>query len=155
MANPMPRTRDVRLCVDIHAYDASVHRRVTVNPRMLVALPALAVVILFPAACGSESQSASTDSVDLAAGEQTYMDFCGSCHGRDFEGSAAGPSQLDALFAPDITTDDDYRVAITDGAPEENYDFTPMPAIASLDEDDIANVTAYVRSVQQERGFND
>lgn len=91
---------------------------------------------------------------DPVAGEQTYQDFCGSCHGRDFEGSVRGPSQLDAVFAPDVTTDEDYRDAIRDGAQEQHYDFGPMPAIGSLDDQEIANVIAYVRQVQQERGLS-
>ena len=112
-------------------------------------------------ACGdSDEGTAAGDGsaaggTDLVAGEQTYMDFCGSCHGRDFEGSAAGPSQLDPVFAADVTTDEDFRRAITEGAPKENYDFTAMPAIGSLDDTEIENVIAYVRSVQEERGFND
>ena len=59
------------------------------------------------------------------------------------------------MFATDVTTDEDYRNAITQGAPQENYDFTAMPAIGSLDETEIENVIAYIRSVQEERGFND
>ena len=54
-----------------------------------------------------------------------------------------------------IDSDEAYRTAIREGAPKEFYDFTPMPAIGSLDEQQIADVIAYVRSVQDERGFND
>ncbi|MCP4434126.1 MAG: cytochrome c [Actinomycetia bacterium] len=107
--------------------------------------------------CGDSDPSKSEgtpDEPDLAAGEQTYMDFCGSCHGRDFEGSSQGPSQLDEHFAPGETTDAEFRQAIENGAPREYYDFTPMPAIGSLDDQEVTNVIAYIRSVQQERGFN-
>jgi mono/diheme cytochrome c family protein len=106
-------------------------------------------------ATGADAAGADPDGVDLAAGEQTYMDFCGSCHGRDFEGSSQGPSQLDPHFAPEITGDDDYRRAITEGAPREYFDFTAMPAIGSLDDDEIDDVIAYIRSIQEERGFQD
>lgn len=144
-------------------YDPVVTTRSSAATRVRsLAAAALAIGLAPLAACGDDSGSAGTSGdetagseVDLAAGEQTYMDFCGSCHGRDFEGSAAGPSHLDAVFAPDVTTDEDYRNAITQGAPQKNYDFTAMPAIGSLDDAEIENVIAYIRSVQEERGFND
>lgn len=132
------------------------------HPRLLLATATIITVSCALAGCGGDSDTVDASGgetaggeVDLAAGEQTYMDFCGSCHGRDFEGSAAGPSQLDAGFAPEVTTDEDFRSAITQGAPQQNYDFTAMPAIGSLDDTEIENVIAYIRSVQEERGFND
>lgn len=114
-------------------------------------------VILWAAACANsdDNSAASTAVGDPAAGEQTYGDFCGACHGRDFEGSVQGPSQLDAVFEPATTTDADFRSAIRNGVEETNYDYGNMPPIRSLDDQRIADVIAYVRSVQEERGFND
>ncbi|MGI9578311.1 MAG: c-type cytochrome [Microthrixaceae bacterium] len=137
-----------------------MQRHPALGLRPILVLPVLLAASMSPIACGgtetgSGSETVDKNEADLVAGEQTYMDFCGSCHGRDFDGSAAGPSQLDAVFAPDVTTDEDFRTAITEGAPERNYDFTAMPAIGSLDDAEIENVIAYIRSVQQERGFND
>ena len=135
--------------------------RLSGQPGVAAAAVSLLVLLLGGlglAACGESdpSRTAGTpDEPDLAAGEQTYMDFCGSCHGRDFEGSSQGPSQLDVQFAPERTSDEEFREAIRNGAPKEFYDFTAMPAIGSLDDQEIANVIAYVRSVQEERGFND
>ena len=36
--------------------------------------------------------------------------------------------------------------------PKRRYDFGAMPPIPSLSDKDIADITAYVRSVQEERG---
>lgn len=146
--------------VPAHAYDDWVHRLPALAPQPVIAASVLVVAALFAPACGGGTEkgggaAGSANAVDLAAGEQSYMDFCGSCHGRNFEGSAAGPSQLDPHFAPETTSDDAFRAAITNGAPEEHFDFTPMPAIGSLDDSEIDNVIAYVRGVQEERGFND
>ena len=123
----------------------------------LAALTALAAGGFGVAACGESDpyKDGAAGGTELAVGEQTYRDFCGSCHGRDFEGSSNGPSHLDAVYAPEYTTDDDFRTAITQGAPEANYDFGRMPAIASLDDQEITDVIAYIRRVQDERGFND
>jgi mono/diheme cytochrome c family protein len=124
----------------------------------LAAFTVLAAGGIGMAACGESDpykDGAAGGGSELAVGEQTYRDFCGSCHGRDFEGSSNGPSHLDAVYAPESTTDEDFRAAITQGAPEANYDLGSMPAIASLDDREIADVIAYIRSVQDERGFND
>lgn len=116
------------------------------------------VLVALTAACGNSGDDNSAASVavgDPAAGEQTYTDFCGACHGRDFEGSVQGPSHLDAVYDPATTTDADFRDAIRNGAERTNYDSGNMPPIRSLDDQQIADVIAYVRSVQEERGFND
>lgn len=119
----------------------------------------LVPLVLLAAACGSsddyDNSAASTVPGDPAAGAQTYTDFCGACHGRDFEGSVQGPSHLDAVYDPATTTDTDFRNAIRNGATETNYDSGDMPPIRSLDDQQIADVIAYVRSVQEERGFNE
>ena len=69
--------------------------------------------------------------------------------------AARDPPNWTPCYAPERTTDDDYRSAISDGAPEKHYDSGPMPAIGSLDDQETANVIAYVRQVQEERGLND
>lgn len=110
------------------------------------------------AACGNsdgENTAVPVAVGDPAAGEQIYADFCGACHGRDFEGSVQGPSHLDAVYDPIVTTDAEFRDAIRNGAKMKNYDFGNMPPIRSLDDQQVADVIAYVRSVQEERGFNE
>lgn len=130
--------------------------------RSRISTPAIALVttVALAAATGScspddgdRASPAADIEGDPVAGEQVYDDYCGACHGRDFEGSVQGPSQLDAHFDPSKTTDADYRDAIRNGTPESAYDFGDMPAIRSLDDRQIADVIAYIRSVQAERGI--
>ncbi|MEZ5239447.1 MAG: cytochrome c [Microthrixaceae bacterium] len=125
------------------------------RPPKLAAALALLAALSFTA-CGndgSDQASAPVGAGDPEAGEQVYGDFCGACHGRDFEGSVQGPSHLDPHFEPATTSDEDYRNAIRNGVDQSAFDFGPMPAIRSLDDQQIADVIAYIRSVQQERGF--
>lgn len=125
---------------------------------VMAALALLSAAGTGVAACGESNpnkEGTAAGEPDLTAGEQTYRDFCGSCHGRDLEGSSNGPSHLDAVYAPDSTTDEDFRTAITEGAPEANYDFGAMPAIGSLEDQEVEDVIAYIREVQDERGLND
>lgn len=129
----------------------------TATPRLALVTLGVAVALSAPA-CSSTDDGGSpapTEAGDPAAGEQVYGDYCGACHGRDFEGSIQGPSHLDAKYDPATTTDEDYRNAIRNGAEESTYDFGRMPAIRSLDDQQIEDVIAYIRSVQEERGFNE
>ncbi len=124
-------------------------------PALLLAAIALTLVVASCGGTGSDSASATPIGPgDATAGKQVYGDYCAACHGRDFEGSVQGPSHLDAHFEPATTTDQDYRNAIHDGVEESTYDFGNMPAIRSLDDQQVADVIAYIRSVQEERGFN-
>ena len=123
-----------------------------------ITLTALATVLCATTAvtaCGGSEQSSDsgTGPADIAAGEQVYADRCAACHGRDFQGSAQAPSHLDPYFAPDNTSDDDYRNAIRNGAETSEFDFGAMPAL-NLDDQQITDVIAYIRSIQEERGFN-
>ncbi|MCO5317390.1 MAG: cytochrome c [Microthrixaceae bacterium] len=122
------------------------------------AAPAIAAVALLAAGCGdggTEDSAGTAEPGDPAAGQQLYADYCGACHGRDFEGSIQGPSHLDEHFAPGTTSDEDYRRAIRNGTDGSAFDFGRMPAITSLDDQQVEDVIAYIRSVQEERGFDD
>ena len=119
-----------------------------------MAVLGIAAAALLAGACGGSDESASdtTGPPDIDEGEQVYADRCAACHGRDFEGSAQAPSQLDPHFAPEVTSDEDYRRAISEGADVAELDYTAMPAL-NLGEQQITDVIAYIRSVQEERGF--
>lgn len=113
------------------------------------------VTALITGCSGSEGSSATTTATpDVAAGEQVYADRCAACHGRDFQGSAQAPSHLEPYFAPDNTSDEDYRNAVRNGAETAEFDYNSMPAL-NLSDQEITDVIAYIRSVQVERGFNE
>ncbi|MFV0318198.1 MAG: c-type cytochrome [Microthrixaceae bacterium] len=123
----------------------------------LIVAALLACIPLLVAACGGSDGDAApgpTGPPDATRGEQVYADRCAACHGRDFQGSAQAPSHLDPHFRPEVTSDEDYRNAIKEGADDPDLDYTRMPGL-NLNDQEIADVIAYIRSVQDERGFNE
>lgn len=135
-----------------HSRSAAARR---LSPLLIPLAAALLATPLLLGSCGDSGKGSDSAGPDLANGRQLYRDYCGSCHGRDFEGTELGPSQLDEAYRPENTSDEAFRTAIQKGAAKRRYNFaTGMPPIPSLSDTDITDITAYVRSVQKERGFN-
>jgi mono/diheme cytochrome c family protein len=114
---------------------------------------ALTVVL---SACGSDDPVAAPPVVPLAAeadGATIYQARCASCHGEDLRGTNKGPSQLSIVYEPNHHGDDSYRSAIRNGAPQHHWGFGNMPAVEDITDDQIKQVIAYIRTQQQELGF--
>ena len=114
-------------------------------------LTALAVVVLaLTAACGKESP---TDLV--AKGEQLYQGeaTCATCHGSDLRGTTMGPPFLHEVYAPGHHPDAAFQRAVRNGVQPHHWQLGPMPPLPHLSADDVAAVTAYVRSQQREAGI--
>jgi mono/diheme cytochrome c family protein len=133
-----------------------------------VALVAPALLALGGVACGGddaeEAEARSVDTsapegtagaVDLALGEEVYQANCAECHGADLRGTDKGPSHLSIVYEPDHHPDAAFVAAISQGSTAHHWDFGDMPPVEGLDEDEVASVIAYVRSVQDSEGFED
>lgn len=91
---------------------------------------------------GAQRVKLSEDPVagDVKRGEQVYQQQCASCHGKNGEG-VTGPA-LSNQSALAHNKDEFIRYAIEKGRQD-----TPMPAFEGvLSQDDIDNVTAFIRS---------
>src|SRR5918998_3610531 len=99
---------------------------------------------------GGDSGAASGD---LALGAEVYAQSCASCHGDDLRGTDRGPSHLSIVYEPGHHSDESFRAAIRDGAPQHHWRFGDMPPVEGLDHDQIDAVIAYVREVQEREGF--
>jgi mono/diheme cytochrome c family protein len=137
--------------------------------RRLLAVLAL-VLALGAAACGGDDDDAETGlgtadasaatagaggTADLALGDEVYQANCALCHGDDLRGTERGPSQLSVVYEPSHHSDQSYVAAITQGSPAHHWDFGDMPPVEGLDQDEIASVIAYIRSVQEAEGFEE
>ena len=120
--------------------------------RALASSAAVGLVIIL-AACGTDESTPASSSPDLDRGAQVYAQSCASCHGMDLRGTDEGPSHLSIVYEPGHHTDDSFRSAIANGAPQHHWNFGPMPAIDGLTGDDVESVIAYVRSEQERQGF--
>jgi mono/diheme cytochrome c family protein len=115
------------------------------------------VIALGAGACGGGDDTPKTAAQRVAAGEKTYQSICAACHGRDLRGTAAGPSMLAPTFAPDTHPDSAFYAAVDRGvAPHGHFEkstWGSMPALPTVDRDDVTNVIAYVRAQQRAAGI--
>lgn len=119
-----------------------------------IAASVTAVIAVVGASCGSapvESEPASP--AGAAPGAELYQSNCSSCHGADLRGTDKGPSHLSIMYEPNHHGDDAFRSAIVNGAQQHHWNFGDMAAIADLDDSEIDDVIAYIRSEQTRQGF--
>lgn len=126
------------------------------SARSRLATIGLGLAVLFGAtACSSGGDAAKggggTDAD--SEGAQVYQESCASCHGSDLRGTDQGPSQFSVVYEPNHHSDASYRAAIVDGVVAHHWGFGDMPPIEGLDDRQIDAVIAYIRSQQDEHGF--
>ena len=118
---------------------------------LTIAVTALSIGL---AACGSDgTPSTNAAGSRVERGAEVYAENCASCHGADLRGTDKGPSHLSIVYEPDHHTDDSFRSAIANGAPQHHWNFGNMEPVEGLSDDDVEAVIAYVRAEQERRGF--
>ena len=112
-------------------------------------------VLLFVGGCGSTTEPVGVpaDPVQLANGEELYQASRAECHRTDLRGTDLGPSHLSEVYEPNHHADASFLLAVRRGSPAHHWNFGDMAPIEGLSDDDVAAITAYVRSVQEEQGF--
>jgi mono/diheme cytochrome c family protein len=134
---------------DTEAAKAPMWRRHTT-----IAAAVTATVVVIASACGSapaETEPAAPGG--SGQGVDLYQSSCASCHGADLRGTDKGPSHLSIVYEPNHHGDDSFRSAIVNGAQQHHWNFGDMAAIPGLDDDEIDDIIAYVRSEQERQGF--
>jgi mono/diheme cytochrome c family protein len=113
-------------------------------------------IALVAAACGGGDDAPKTPAERVTAGKGTFEAICAACHGRNLRGTAAGPSMLAPAFAPGTHPDSTFYAAVERGvSPHGHFEkstWGSMPALPTLDHDDVANVIVYVRAQQRAAG---
>jgi cytochrome c len=89
----------------------------------------------------------------LVAGERAYDANCRACHGPLGTGSEAGPALVHRIYEPSHHADAAFRLAVTRGVRAHHWTFGNMPPIPAMDSAAIAEVTSYVRWLQQRAGI--
>lgn len=115
-----------------------------------------AAVAVIAASCGSapaETEPAAPTGAGNEPGAALYQANCASCHGADLRGTDKGPSHLSIVYEPNHHGDDSFRSAILNGAQQHHWNFGDMAAIPGLDDEEIDDVIAYIRSEQERQGF--
>ena len=89
----------------------------------------------------------------LVEGERGYDANCRACHGQLGTGSEAGPPLVHRIYEPSHHADAALRLAVTRGVRAHHWTFGNMPPIPAMDSAAIADVTSYVRWLQQRAGI--
>ena len=117
-----------------------------------VVVVAIAATVL-AVGCGDGDDEPPTAAETITAGKETYQEICAACHGSNLRGTAAGPPFLHEVYEPGHHPDAAFYRAVQQGVQPHHWDFGPMPPVLTLDEEEIAQVIAYVRSEQRKAGI--
>lgn len=121
----------------------------------VAALAAMASVIV--TACSNTSvaplPSSQVGSADVDRGRVLFEARCAQCHGQEAQGTDQGPPFLHQYYRPGHHSDAAFYLAVRNGVVPHHWDFGPMPPIPGLEDDDIGDIVAYVRSLQQAAGI--
>ena len=112
---------------------------------------------------GESGDQASTDVAALIvpdltseqeAGRVLFDANCATCHGPNASGSDQGPPLVHQIDEPSHHGDMAFLLAARQGARAHHWRFGNMPAVGSVSEDEVVQITAYVRSLQRANGIN-
>ena len=114
----------------------------------------LLALSLIAQSCGSTTtDSGLLPPGDAAAGASKYTAACSSCHGDSGNGTSQGPPLVDPVYRPGHHADASFLLAVQRGVQPHHWNFGPMPAQPSLTSQDIADIVAFVRELQRQRGI--
>lgn len=86
-------------------------------------------------------------------GKPLFEGKCAECHGAMLTGSDKGPPLLHKVYEPSHHSDASFQLAVRNGARQHHWKFGDMAPVPGLSPDDVAHITAYVRSHQRRAGI--
>ena len=113
----------------------------------------LLLLVIAGGACADGGNDAEGDAV--ARGEALFASNCVACHGEQGTGTTAGPPLVHEIYEPGHHPDASFQRAVQAGVPQHHWDFGPMPAMPGLSEEQVDDITAYVRQLQRDAGIID
>ena len=134
---------------------------------------ALAIVVLGLAALGAgyllmpqdaDPTDAGAAMVDVAmpdlagaaaAGQGAFATHCADCHGPAAAGrEGAGPPLIHRIYEPSHHGDMSFVLAVRQGVIAHHWTFGNMPAVPGVSDEEIADIIAFIRTVQRANGIN-
>ena len=149
----------------------------TSNPRQLArsAIAALSVVVLYvAAACADDAEAPASTTTPTAAptaeatptatatpearftgtdGRELYGQACAVCHGQALEGTNAGPTFLDRIYAPGHHADIAFIFAVERGVRAHHWNFGNMAPVEGLEHEQVLAIIAFIREQQRAAGI--
>jgi mono/diheme cytochrome c family protein len=90
--------------------------------------------------------------LEVATGQALFTTHCAVCHGASAGGTVQGPSLLSSIYAPSHHSDMSFSLAVKHGARAHHWAFGDMPAVPHVSDEEVAQITRYVRWLQQQSG---
>ncbi len=123
-------------------------------PRWAALAGGLGMAAAVLGACGGTSDTAApVTSNGTLDGRGLYAAYCARCHGGDLKGTTQGPPFLDAIYRPAHHGDASFLIAVKNGVRPHHWNFGPMAPIEGLTDQQVAQITAFVREEQQAVGI--
>ncbi len=86
-------------------------------------------------------------------GRSLYGQACSVCHGQALEGTNAGPTFLNRVYAPGHHADISFMFAIERGVRAHHWNFGNMAPVEGLSQEQVLAIIAFIREQQREAGI--
>lgn len=122
----------------------------------------IACFVIFLGGCANVSPMQNLDAqktalqaltADAGRGYGLYHQHCVTCHGKSLDGSDNGPALIHKIYRSTHHSDMSFFYAIRKGTRQHHWRFGDMPPVPGLSDQDVVDVTAYVRREQQKKGI--
>ena len=86
-------------------------------------------------------------------GRSLYGQACSVCHGQALEGTNAGPTFLNRIYAPGHHADISFMFAIERGVRAHHWNFGNMAPVEGLSQEQVLAIIAFIREEQRAAGI--
>ncbi len=88
-------------------------------------------------------------------GEVAFNENCAACHGKNAAGQqGVAPPLVHQIYRPSHHGDVAFLMAAQNGVRSHHWTFGDMPPVKGVTRDDVVNIVAYIRALQQANGIN-
>ena len=91
---------------------------------------------------------------DIDRGRTAFRASCAICHGRSGKGSGSGPPLVHKTYEPSHHPDAAFNLAVKNGVQQHHWNFGNMPPQPGVSPESTADITAYIRYLQQLSGIH-
>lgn len=89
----------------------------------------------------------------VALGKGHFDENCASCHGEAAVGTDQGPPLVHRYYEPSHHADAAFVLAVRNGVRSHHWRFGDMPAQPEITDDQVREITRYVRWLQRNAGI--